>query len=335
MFIDETVVEIIAGAGGHGCHSYNRQKYIPKGKPGGGNGGRGGNIIFQSSFRVQTLQDVAIKRRIKGKRGTHGSSSDKHGHKGEDIIIKVPVGTIVRNNETGELIHDFTKVDESVVIAHGGRGGRGNAALASRWNPNPERAEEGKPGDEFFAKLTLKVMADVGLVGKPNAGKSTLLSTISHAHPKIADYPFTTLTPQLGIVKMESGFESFVMADIPGIIEGAHDGKGLGFRFLRHIERTRILAIMVDAACEDPEAEAKILIDELTQYSELLAQKPKLFVLTKTDTVPDDELKVPKGWLSISSATQTGLKPLIIALKGMIEKEKDDSGENRPVIEVG
>jgi GTP-binding protein len=333
VFIDETTIDIQAGDGGNGCFAYHREKFIPKGKPNGGNGGRGGNIIFVASDRVQTLQDVSIRRFIKGDRGTHGLGKDMYGRKGKDITILIPLGTIVKDNETGEILHDFIDLGDEHIIATGGRGGRGNAAMRTKFNPYPEVAEEGKPGEFFQIKMTLKVMADVGLVGNPNAGKSTLLSTISQAHPKIADYPFTTLAPNLGIVKLDNSLDSFVMADIPGIIEGAHEGKGLGLRFLRHIERTRILSIMVDAGTENPEEAAEKLLTELRLYSPHLAEKPKIFVLTKTDIVPEGELKVPKGWFSISSVAHKGLNELTVELKKMIDFEK--SKGKKTVITVG
>ncbi len=328
MFIDETTINVKAGDGGNGCFSYQREKFIPKGRPSGGNGGRGANIIFVASTQVQTLQDVGYHHFYKAECGTMGGSSNCYGHKGKDLVLRVPMGTIVKNQETDEIIHDFTEEGVEVIIAEGGRGGRGNAALINRNNPNPDTAEQGKPGEEFELRMILKVMADVGLVGHPNAGKSTLLSSISRAHPKIADYPFTTMEPNLGIVKMDNQLESFVMADIPGIIEGAHEGKGLGIRFLKHIERTRILAIMVVADSEDPVKEAEELLTELRLYSEHLADKPKMFIMTKSDIVPEEELEVPKGWQVISAVTHTGTHDLIYKLKDLIDSVKEPEKRN-------
>ncbi len=330
MFIDETTIDVTAGKGGNGCFSYQREKFIPKGRPSGGNGGRGANIIFVASSQVQTLQDVGYRRKYVADSGTAGGSSNMYGHKGKDLVLRVPLGTIVKNLDTDEIIHDFTDEGEEVIIAEGGRGGRGNAALVNRNNPNPETCEVGKDGDDITLRLVLKVMADVGLVGHPNAGKSTLLSSISRAHPKIADYPFTTMEPNLGIVKMDNQLDSFVMADIPGIIEGAHEGKGLGIRFLKHIERTRILAIMVAADSEDPVKEAEELLKELRLYSEHLASKPKMFIMTKTDIVPEDELEVPKGWQAISAVTHNGTHDLIYKLKDLIDSVKEP--EKRKII---
>ena len=336
MFIDETAIVVKAGDGGTGAYAYARDKFKPKGKPSGGNGGRGAHVVFVASDKVQTLQDVSYHRTYKAPKGGMGEAGNRYGRKGTDVVIRVPLGTLLRDDETGEIMHDMTVLDEKIVIAKGGRGGRGNKALVNRNNPTPEHAEEGKPGDEFCIRLVLKVMADVGLVGKPNAGKSTLLSTVTHATPKIADYPFTTLTPNLGIIKIDGGYDSFVMADIPGIIEGAHDGKGLGIRFLKHIERTRILSVMVSAEEEDPVAEAAKLIEELELYSPFLADKPRMYVLTKTDLIEEDELEVPKGWHSISSVLNIGVKELMVKMNDLVTTERLAELEGEmPTISVG
>lgn len=325
MFIDETLIDVKAGNGGNGCFSYAREKYKPKGKPNGGNGGRGGHIIVVPSAQAHTLQDVSYQRFYRGERGDHGRGSDQYGRMGKDTYIKVPIGTIIIDDETGDILHDALEADKEFVLAKGGRGGRGNAALVNRNNPNPSHAEEGKPGQEFKIRMILKVLADVGLVGRPNAGKSTFLSTVSRAHPKIADYPFTTTEPHLGIVKQHDWFESIVVADIPGLIEGSHSGKGMGIRFLRHIERTKVLAIMVEATSEDPVADAEVLISELKEYSPLLADKPKCFILTKTDVLTDEDTpKLPDGWFQLSAVTRTGVVELITEFKRILNSLPDE-----------
>jgi len=323
MFIDETIIEVKAGDGGNGCHSYEKMKYKAKGKPDGGNGGNGGNVYLVGSCQVHTLQDTAYKRRYKAERGVHGKGKNQIGRCGEDVLVQVPLGTIVYDDATGEMLLDCLSEGQKALIAAGGRGGKGNAALVTYSNPNPEFCQPGKAGEEKKLKLVLKVLADVGLVGRPNAGKSTFLSRVSRARPKIADYPFTTKEPHLGIVKNESGpfGSSYVIADIPGLIEDCHKGKGMGIRFLRHIERTGVLAIMVEAASEDPIADAEVLLKELAHYSELLAAKPKVFLLTKTDILSgDDEKKIPDGWLGISAVTGDGLSE---ALRKLEEQLRD------------
>jgi len=335
MFIDSAKIEVISGDGGNGCFSYDRDKFKPKGKPGGGNGGRGGNVYVVASKKVHTLQDISYKSYYKAERGGHGGSHNLYGRSGEDAKIYVPLGTIIRDFDTDELIYDFTEDGEEVMVAKGGRGGRGNRAMVSKLTPNPEYAEYGKEGEKRTLKLTLKVMADVGLVGLPNAGKSTLLSVVSRATPEIADYPFTTLKPHLGIVKT-GDFTSFVMADIPGIIEGASAGKGLGIQFLQHIERTRVLAVLVDCNDENPSETAKKLKKELKKYSRELAEKPCICILTKTDTRESSEYKIPRGWLSISAATNDGVSKLIIKLNEMITDARlNDCSLNKESIKVG
>jgi GTP-binding protein len=314
MFIDETILRVAAGNGGNGCYSYEHEKYKPQGRPNGGNGGNGGDIIIKASTQVHTLQDVAYRKTITAGRGTHGKGSLKTGPRGEDMIILVPLGTVIIDEATEDILCECITDNFETIIAKGGRGGRGNAALANSHNPNPQTIEEGKPGEQKTLRFVLKVLADIGLVGRPNAGKSTFLSVISHAHPKIADYPFTTTEPHLGIVKR--GYDTFVVADIPGLIEGSHLGKGLGIRFLKHIERTRILAIMVESTSEDPLGDAKILLSELSQYSERLAQKPCCFLLTKCDI--SSEIQVPKGWFAISSATNQGVDTVLTEFSRII-----------------
>ena len=252
MFIDFARIKLQAGQGGSGCVSFRREKFVPKGGPNGGDGGRGGSIILQTDPNLHTLVDFKYRAQYKAKRGQHGQGSDKHGKNAAQTIIKVPLGTVVRNLDTDEILCDMVNVDQKFEVAKGGRGGKGNARYVTATNRSPRDWEVGLPGEEINISLELKLIADIGLVGFPNAGKSTLLSRISAAHPKIADYPFTTLTPNLGIVKYHD-FNSFVVADIPGLIEGSHEGKGLGHQFLRHIERTRALAFIIDCTEEEPQ----------------------------------------------------------------------------------
>lgn len=328
MFIDETIIEVKAGDGGNGCHSYERMKYKPKGKPDGGNGGNGGNIYLVGSKQIHTLQDTAYHRRYKGERGAHGKGKNQIGRRGEDVLIQVPLGTIIYNETSGEMILDCLVEGQKQLVAEGGRGGKGNAALVTYSNPNPEFCQPGKTGEEIRLKLVLKVLADVGLVGRPNAGKSTFLSRVSRARPKIADYPFTTKEPHLGIVKNESGpfGSSYTIADIPGLIEDCHKGKGMGIQFLRHIERTSVLAIMVEATSEDPVTDAEILMTELARYSELLAAKPKCFLLTKTDIISGgDEKKIPDGWLGVSAVTGAGINEALKKLEEQLQNTVRDA----------
>ncbi len=319
MFIDETVIHIKAGDGGNGCFSYERLKYKPKGGPDGGDGGRGGHIYLQGSSNIHTLQDVAYRQSYKAERGAHGKGKNMAGRSGEDIAILVPLGTIVYDDQTKEILVDCLENGVRMLVARGGRGGRGNGSIASYNNPNPERSEAGKPGEEKKLRLELKVLADVGLVGRPNAGKSTFLSKISAAKPKIADYPFTTKEPHLGIVRMKQGYSSFVVADIPGLIEDCHKGKGLGIRFLRHIERTKALAILIESTTDDPIGDSNILLNELSQYSQSLADKPKCFIVTKKDLLPpENTLKIPQGWKLISAVTGEGLDEVLQTLSSMV-----------------
>lgn len=324
MFIDYAKIHLTAGQGGSGCLSFHREKYIDKGGPDGGDGGRGGSIILQANVQLRTLQDYSYRREYKAKRGQHGMGSNKYGKKGSDIILQVPLGTIIKNAETGEALADITEDGQKFVVARGGRGGRGNARFATPTHRSPREWEVGTPGDDLWIELELKLIADIGLVGLPNAGKSTLLSRISHAKPKIADYPFTTLAPNLGIVSYHD-FTNFVVADIPGLIEGAHSGKGLGIRFLKHIERTRALAYLIDITEEYPAKVFKILKAELTQYSNLLAQKPFIIVLTKADILQDDK-KISFGKdlqaLRISAVRGDNLEQLKKLFFDLIEQAK-------------
>src|SRR5947199_1786514 len=269
MFIDEAKIRVKAGGGGNGCVAFRREKYVPRGGPSGGDGGKGGDIYMESSERHNTLVHFRFNPEYKAQRGRHGEGANKTGREGEDIILKVPVGTILYDDETGEKIHDFSHPDERIVVARGGRGGRGNARFATSTHQAPREHEDGRPGEERVYRLELKLLADVGLVGYPNVGKSTLISRISAAKPKIADDPFTTLEPNLGVVqigKREEG-DSFVVADIPGLIEGAHEGAGLGIQFLKHIERTRLLVHVLDVSeasgRPDPVEEVEVIMAEL------------------------------------------------------------------------
>jgi len=308
-FIDEVKIEVRAGNGGAGCTSFRREKYIPKGGPDGGDGGRGGHVEFVAAGRKNTLQELYLRKRLIAKNGQPGMGSDCHGKNGEDIIMEVPIGTMVRD-EDGHLLADLSVEGESYILARGGEGGLGNARFATSTNRAPRYSQSGTEGEQGIRFLELKLMADVGLVGLPNAGKSTLLSRISNARPKIADYPFTTLKPKLGQVFMDDG-DGFVVADIPGLIEGAHEGRGLGDRFLRHIERTAVLLHLVDSCCEDGKSVAEQIAEieiELKGYGETLWQKPRLLVLNKMDALLDAEKET-----ALAAASQTGMQIFMIS----------------------
>jgi len=328
MFLDYAKIYVKAGEGGSGCVSFRREKFIPKGGPDGGDGGRGGSIILKVDPQLRTLIDYKYHSRYNAKRGQHGKGSNKHGKKGEDIVLKVPPGTVVKDDETNQILIDLTQFGQEFVVAKGGRGGKGNARYATSTHRSPREWEVGQPGEDRSIILELKLIADVGLVGKPNAGKSTLLSSISAARPKIAAYPFTTLQPNLGIVKHQS-MNSFVVADIPGLIEGAHEGKGLGLQFLRHIERTNIITYLIDPT--DPEEESplktfKALYNELQEYSPVLVEKPALILFTKKDVWPKENLlskyknKFPYPVLGISAVTGEGLDNLKSRLWNEIQR---------------
>ncbi|MFC1607086.1 GTPase ObgE [Candidatus Latescibacterota bacterium] len=287
MFVDEARIQIFAGNGGNGCMAFRRESKVPKGGPSGGDGGDGGDVIFAVDPNENTLVKFKFRQHFKAESGHHGQGSTKHGHSGTECVIHVPFGTIIREEESGEILADLSEPEDRVVVAKGGRGGRGNARFATPTNQTPRRADSGLPGEEKVLLLELKLLADIGLVGFPNAGKSTLLSRVSAAHPRIADYPFTTLEPNLGIVKF-GDMKTFVMADIPGIIEGAHDGKGLGLQFLRHIERTKVLLFLIDCTEEDPVDIYQKLLKELELYSEKMLKKPRFIAVTKIDVLPPD-----------------------------------------------
>jgi GTP-binding protein len=312
MFVDSVVVEAAAGSGGHGMIAFRREKHVPKGGPSGGDGGKGGDVVVLCDDQLDTLIDLRYRRHYRATRGAHGSGGQRAGRSGEDAVIRVPPGTLVYDDESGDLLADMVTPAESFIACRGGRGGRGNAAFATPLIRAPREAEDGRSGEARRLRFELKIMADVGLVGRPNAGKSTLLSTVSAARPKVADYPFTTLEPHLGIVRAGE-YESFVLADLPGLIEGAHLGKGLGHRFLRHIQRARVLVFLVEITEDDPHAVLDLLRDELERFDAGLTERPSLVTLTKIDLCPEAEARLRKircfdsPPLLISSATGEGI----------------------------
>ncbi|MGY8781594.1 MAG: GTPase ObgE [Fidelibacterota bacterium] len=314
MFIDYTKVEIHAGSGGRGSVSFRREKYISKGGPNGGDGGNGGNVIAKVDTNLHTLQDIRYSRLYKAKNGSPGLGGLKTGRNGVDILIKVPLGTIVRNIDSKNVVADFESINQESIICRGGKGGKGNVKFKSSTKQTPRYAQPGIEGESGKFEFELKILADVGLVGFPNAGKSTLLSVLSKARPKIADYPFTTLEPHLGIVK-SGEFKSFLMADIPGLIEGAAQGKGLGHQFLRHIERNRVLLFLIDGNDEEPSVSFESLKNELISYNSSLLMKPILLVRTKGDTLNEIDHKkwnsISEYFMEISSVTGDGLPELV------------------------
>lgn len=289
-FVDTAKIYIKSGDGGDGHVSFRREKFVPKGGPDGGNGGRGGNVIVIGDPHMNTLLDFHYRRHYKAEPGAEGGTARKSGKSGKDVRLRVPLGTIVRRLDTGEVIADVTTPEEEIVIAEGGRGGKGNAEFATPVNQAPRYAKPGRPGEEFEIQMELKLIADVGIVGLPNAGKSTLISVISAAKPKIADYPFTTLVPNLGIVKIGE-YDTFTVADIPGLIEGAHRGKGLGIQFLRHVERTRVLVYMIDSMSPDPEGDYNTLRTELVKYNPDMEFKKYVICFSKTDALDEEGRK--------------------------------------------
>jgi GTP-binding protein len=327
MFIDEARIKVIAGKGGNGCMAFRREKFVPRGGPSGGDGGRGGDVYLECTDRVNTLLHFQYRRIFKAGRGAHGEGSQRHGKDGEDLVIPVPPGTQVFREPEHDLIHDFSGPGERILAAHGGAGGRGNARFATPTHQAPRRAEPGRLGDEFDLSLTLKLIADVGLLGFPNVGKSTLISRISSARPKIADYPFTTLEPHLGVVALED-FRSFVVADIPGLIEGAHEGHGLGDKFLKHIERTKILVHLIDVSQpRDPVQDFKTLLRELELFNSDLAHRRQVVLASKIDALHDPRSltrlkimcarrKIP--FHAISSVTGRGIPELVHLLARML-----------------
>jgi GTP-binding protein len=331
VFVDEVTIQVKAGDGGHGAVAFRREKHVPRGGPDGGDGGRGGHVILVADSNLATLVDFRLKHAYKAQRGEQGSGNNKHGKDGADIVLRVPVGTLATDEATGEVVADLVRHDQQAIVAKGGRGGRGNAHFATSTHQTPRFAEKGEPAEERTLRLELKLLADVGLIGFPNVGKSTLIAKISAARPKIADYPFTTLVPNLGVVSIEPG-RSFVVADIPGLVEGAHQGAGLGHQFLRHIERTRLLVHLLDVSGlsgREPAEDFTIVNTELQAYSPRLAELRQIVALNKAD-MPDAAQLIPElradlearghTVFPISALTGEGVQPLVYAL-GEILKE--------------
>ncbi|WP_298290203.1 Obg family GTPase CgtA [Thiomonas sp.] len=340
-FVDEVVIEVHAGNGGNGCVSFRREKFIPFGGPNGGDGGRGGHVIARADANLNTLVDFRFSKVHRARNGEHGRGSDQYGAGGQDKVLRMPVGTLIYDAQTGELIADLVRDGQEVILAHGGRGGLGNLHFKSSVNRAPRESTRGEEGEHRTLRLELKVLADVGLLGMPNAGKSTLISAVSNARPKIADYPFTTLYPNLGVVRLGPG-RSFVIADIPGLIEGAAEGQGLGHQFLRHLQRTRLLLHIVDMAPmddgADPVKDVRAIVAELKKYDPALAAKPRWLVLNKLDLLPAEQrdaavksllrrLRYTGPVFPISALAREGLEPLLHAIA-------EHLGQNQPVPSV-
>ena len=339
-FVDEANIVVIAGNGGNGSASFRREKYIPFGGPDGGDGGRGGSVLLEGDSGLNTLVDFRHMRKYKAQNGQHGSSRNMTGRSGENVVVRVPLGTVVTHTETGERAGDVTDHGQQLLVAKGGRGGLGNVHFKSSTNRSPRQTVPGSPGDTFDLHLELKVLADVGLLGFPNAGKSTLISTVSAARPKVADYPFTTLYPNLGVVRIGVD-RSFVIADIPGLIEGAAEGTGLGIQFLKHLQRTRLLLHLVDLAPlmleVDPVEQVRQLEKELRNFDPGLMDKPRWLVFTKADLLPPDEARSKseeavaalgweKPWMLISSVTKSGTDDLMQKVSVELEILEDEAG---------
>ena len=333
MFVDEVTVKVSAGKGGDGCTSFRREKFVEMGGPNGGNGGRGANIIFKTEPGLKTLIDLKMMKNIKGDKGVNGKGSDRNGANAEDVVIKVPLGTTIVDLETDLVIADLINIDDEVIVAHGGRGGRGNRAFATHENPAPRMSELGEPGEERVIKCELKVLADVGLVGLPSVGKSTILSMISNSKPKIGAYHFTTLSPNLGVVKIYD--KTFVMADLPGLIEGASEGIGLGHKFLRHAMRTKVIAHVIDMGAtegRDPIEDYEAILNEIKLYSEKLYNKPSIVIANKMDILGSEDnlnrfkLKFPDVEVfPISAILNDGFEPLLKRLSELVENTLDVS----------
>lgn len=344
MFIDEAKIRIKAGDGGNGCMAFRREKFVPRGGPSGGDGGHGGDILMTSSLSHNTLVHFRFNPEHKSGRGEHGMGSNMSGHAGDPLLLKVPIGTLVYDQDTGELVHDFTRPNETVVIARGGRGGRGNQHFATSTHQAPREHELGRPGEERHLRLELRLLADAGLVGYPNVGKSTLISRLSAARPKIANYAFTTLEPNLGVVKVGEWphEQSFTIADLPGLIEGAHLGAGLGVQFLKHIERTSVIVHLVDvsdaSARPDPVEDFKVITAELASFDPELPKRPTIVVASKADVANPDKLKKLTTYAkrrklpiySISAVTGEGLEPLKFAIAAAVAEHRPALLETEP-----
>jgi GTP-binding protein len=335
MFIDQATIRVKAGDGGHGCVAFRREKFVPKGGPSGGDGGTGGSVFIVASRRLNTLYHLQFQREWKGGRGQHGMGSNCSGHDGDDVTLELPVGSVIRDKETGEILADLAEDGQRVLMAKGGRGGWGNQHFATATRQAPRFAQDGNVGEERELFIELKLIADVGLVGLPNAGKSTLISVISAAKPKIADYPFTTLVPNLGVVSADNS-QTFVVADIPGLIEGAHEGHGLGDQFLRHVERCSVLVHLVDlSANEEPAADAEVIARELALYSQLLASKQRIVVGSKLDSlVPGNSEKLRAyaekhgyDYHEISAVVGDGVRELVRKLARLVREYQDAAAE--------
>jgi GTP-binding protein len=339
MFIDEAKIRVKAGDGGNGCLAFRREMFVPRGGPSGGDGGKGGDVIMESSEQHNTLVHFRFNPEYKAQRGRHGEGSNKTGREGGDILLKVPVGTVVYDADSSEVVHDFSEPNERIVIAAGGRGGRGNARFATSVHQAPREHEDGRPGVERTLRLELKLLADVGLIGYPNAGKSTLISRISAARPKVAAYPFTTLEPSLGVVAVGDALQgrSFVVADIPGLIEGAHLGAGLGTQFLRHIERTRLLVHLVDVSDAsgrpDPVKDFEVIMDELKNFGAGLETKPMIVAASKCDVANKSKLAKLKKYakahdlefFAISAVTGEGIEKLKFAMADRVDQVRREA----------
>ena len=331
-FIDEAKFFVKAGDGGNGCVSFRREKYVPRGGPNGGDGGRGGSVIVRATNSLNSLIDFRYRSHFKAERGVHGKGKDMHGRSGKDCVIEVPVGSVIKDSESGKVLADIAVAGESIVIAKGGAGGMGNPHFASGTNRTPRVATNGETGEEFWLKIELKLIADVGLVGLANAGKSTLLSKLSAANPKIAPYPFTTLEPQLGVMNYKF-CKPCIIADIPGLVEGAHTGVGLGHKFLRHIERTSILLHVIDAADENVENNYEIISKELLLYKEELADRIQILILNKRDLIDEQDLKklenhfqqLGQNVITVSGLTGEGIDTLREVVAETLEQRKSDT----------